>query len=404
MGIRPRILFVSEAVSLAHVARQSVLASTLDAERFDIHFASSGQFDFCQRERTWTRHTLESISPALFLGRLASGKPVYSTDEWRAYVRNDLALLEAVKPDVVIGDFRLSLGISARKLGIRYLAVCNAHWSPYRQPRPMPAPDLPISAFASHRIIDPLFNAIWPLASKFHIRAANTVRKEYGLPAYATLGDLYCDADFTLYADSPTLIPTPGAPASHRYIGPIVWSPALDVPDWWKDLPQEPRPVYITFGSTGKVDLLPTIVAACQAENACAVVATAARGNFPATPPSVYAAPFLPGDLAARASRLVIGNGGSATIHQALSEGRPVLGICSNLDQVLTMETVADAGAGEFMRASEASPQRLQQTLQQILNTPAYAARAQALQADFQIHHPRTLFPAALTAALAAPT
>jgi len=404
MAVRPRILFVSEAVSIAHVARLSVLAGTLDAEHFDIHFASSGQFNFCQQERSWIRHSLESISPALFLERLASGKPVYSADEWRSYVRNELKLLETVKPDVVIGDFRLSLGISARKLGIRYLAVCNAHWSPYRPAHPMPAPDLPISAFASHRIIDPLFNAIWPLASRVHIRAANMVRKEYGLPVYASLGELYCDGDLTLYADSPTLTPTPGAPPSHRHIGPIVWSPALDLPDWWKDLPQKPRPVYITFGSTGKVDLLPTIVSTCQAENACAVVATAARGNFPAAPPSVYAAPFLPGDLAARASRLVIGNGGSATIHQALSEGRPVLGICSNLDQVLTMQTVAAAGAGEFMRASEASPERPQQALHKLLNTPSYATQAQVLQRDFQAYHPRKLFPAALLAALETPT
>ena len=52
----------------------------------------------------------------------------------RAYVDDDLALLEAVRPDVVIGDFRLSLSVSARVAGIPYVNVTNAYWSPYARP------------------------------------------------------------------------------------------------------------------------------------------------------------------------------------------------------------------------------------------------------------------------------
>ena len=58
-----------------------------------------------------------------FLDNLAKGRPVYDVNTLRSYVRADLALLEAVKPDLVVGDFRISLGVSARVAGIPYWTV-----------------------------------------------------------------------------------------------------------------------------------------------------------------------------------------------------------------------------------------------------------------------------------------
>jgi len=81
------------------------------------------------------------------------------------------------------------------------------------------------------------------------------------------------------------------------------------------------------------------------------MVATAGRANLARVPERVFVADFLPGNEAARRSAFVISNGGSATTHQALSEGVPVLGIASNLDQYLGMNDVEHAGAGILLRA-----------------------------------------------------
>ena len=48
-----------------------------------------------------------------FLAALAAGRPVYHAETLRSYVRDDLSLLESVDPDIVVGDFRLSLAVSA---------------------------------------------------------------------------------------------------------------------------------------------------------------------------------------------------------------------------------------------------------------------------------------------------
>ena len=44
-------------------------------------------------------------------------------------------------------------------------------------------------------------------------------------------------------------------------------------------------------------------------------------------------------------------NGGSPTVTQALLAGKPVLGLCSNMDQFLNMRSVEASGAGIMLRA-----------------------------------------------------
>lgn len=387
--MRRKILFVAEGVSLAHVARLTVLASAIDLDVYDVAFASNGKFPVCTPHPEWEFHQIDSVEPSIFLERLARGKPVYTEAELTAYVNADVKLLQKIKPDCVIGDFRLSLPIAARLLRIPLLSLCNAHWSPYATAAKIFAPDIPIARLLSFRLFDRIFRLVWPLASNAHCAAINKIRKKHGMPAYSSLQEYYCDGDMSLYADIPSLVPTSGAPATHQYIGPIVWSPAMAKPAWWDESmsTSEPR-VYITFGSTGSVDLLPAIVDACLAEGFACVVATAGRRAFDSTHPKVWTASYLPGSDAAQIASLVICNGGSATAFQSLAAGTPVLGICSNLDQVLTMTRIQDAGAGTFLRAGEVTPERLRSALREILAKQSYRRRAAALQREMAEYAP----------------
>ena len=44
---------------------------------------------------------------------------------------DDLELIRRIEPDVVVGDFRLSLAVSAPMAGVPYIALANAYWSPF---------------------------------------------------------------------------------------------------------------------------------------------------------------------------------------------------------------------------------------------------------------------------------
>jgi UDP:flavonoid glycosyltransferase YjiC (YdhE family) len=396
---RKKVLFAAEAVSLAHVARPTILAESLDPAAYDIIFASNGQFPICAGRPEWTRQRLESISPETFLHRLAAGSPVYTEAELMAYVEADRALLERQRPDAVVSDFRLSMAIAARQLGLPLFAICNAYWSPHATNQQVRAPDLAPARLLGFGLMDRVFATVWPIASRYHCRAINRVRARQGLGPVRSLRDYYCDGDVVLYADTPSLVPTRSLPASHHYIGPIVWSPNMALPAWWEEAIAQPRPkAYVTLGSTGNVELLPTIVAACREAGLVCLVATAGRRGFDSVPPDVYAAPFLPGSTAAAAADLVICNGGNPTASQALQAGKPVLGVCSNLDQVLNMMAVQRAGAGVYLRAGELTSARARQALAQLLQ-PQSACRqtAQVLQREFEAFDPREHFPHLLT-------
>jgi UDP:flavonoid glycosyltransferase YjiC (YdhE family) len=157
----------------------------------------------------------------------------------------------------------------------------------------------------------------------------------------------------------------------------------MDLPPWWAALPQDQPLVYVTMGSSGQATLLPEIVEALAQLPLVAAVATAGRVAADALPAGVRAAAYLPGQEAARRSQLVICNGGSATVYQALAEGVPVLGIGSNMDQHLTMQAVRQAGAGILLRAGKADRRAVRRAVQELLAFPGYRQAAGRVAAEF---------------------
>ncbi len=115
-----------------------------------------------------------------------------------------------------------------------------------------------------------------------------------------------------------------------------------------------------------------------------AIVATAGRASLGTLPPGVFAADYLPGDLAARRAAVVISNGGSTTGYQALAEGRPVLGVPYNLDQYLASQAIVRSGAGLSVRAGLADAKTVAAALSRLLAEPTFTQQARALSADLR--------------------
>jgi UDP:flavonoid glycosyltransferase YjiC (YdhE family) len=197
-----------------------------------------------------------------------------------------------------------------------------------------------------------------------------------------------------MYSDVAELVPTVNLPDSHHYIGPVTWSPSIDLPPWWSEALGQTRPrAYVTMGSTGTVNLLPAIIDACLAEGLTCLIATAGRGDFISNSPYVFAVEFLPGNLAAANADLVICNGGSPTSYQALQAGVPVFGVCSNLDQVMCMNSIQEAGAGQFIRAGEFTLARARQAMRALLCEPQYRQKSKDVEKKFKLLNPQSIFP-----------
>ena len=312
-----------------------------------------------------------------FLKALANGSPVYDVETLRSYVKDDLQIIRSVKPDLIIGDFRLSLSVSARVAQVPYAAITNAYWSPFYRPRRFPLPVLPMTRYLPIGIAEMLFRIAGPLVFPRHCSPLNQVRKEYGIESVGSdLRRVYTDADHIFYADEPSLFPVPEKPMHHHFLGPLLWSPSLPVPAQWDRFDPGKPTIYLTLGSSGSTMVAEQAYRAIDALGVNLIAATAGA-SFPASKNMrSVVTDYVPGDAAAARSRLVICNGGSPTSQQALDAGVPVLGIAGNMDQFMNMAGLVQAGVGCLMRADRINRKALQASIESMLDDEQMLLRA----------------------------
>ncbi|MDT7837690.1 glycosyltransferase [Aquabacterium sp. OR-4] len=379
---RLKLLMFAEGVTLAHVARPVALARLLDPARYEIVLACTPRYARFATDARWRRVDLNSVAPADFNDRLARGAPVYSHETLARYAAEDAALIAAERPDVVVGDFRLSLSVSARVARVPYLAIANAYWTPLAPPR-YPMPVLPLSRALPLPLARTLFAIGRPIAFHQHCGPMNRLRRAHGLPGFGNdLRRAYSDCDHLLLPDVPALFPQVQLGEHASWIGPLAWAPPVSLPDWWSETASPGLPwVYVTLGSSGPTEALP-VVLGTLADMPVRVMASTAGGSLPVrVPPNAWIAPYLPGDQAAARSNWMVCNGGSMGTQQALVAGAPVLGLATNMDQFLNMEPLVAAGAGAVLRTDCLNPQMLRAAVETVQSELAKTAalRIQAI-------------------------
>ncbi len=372
---RPRVLFVCEAATLAHVARSLVLASSLDPARYAVTFAVSHWFDHIIPIKSVTRRALDSRSPADFAALLARGGVLFDESVLRRYVQQELSLFRDVRPHVVVGDLRPSLAISAAAMEVPLVTLTNAYWSPYAAGRQFPVPALrsaPASTLRGGfgRLLLPLrqwgFDQAIPRILEAQLAGQNAMRRAFGLSPFKDYLTGFVFGDATAYLDRSELFPLRGAPESHQFVGPVSWEPQVDLPAWWSEIVRSPNIAYVCLGSSGRGAFVPFIARALRERGYTVVVSTAGENIPLATGAGIFVAPFLPATHVLRHSQLAVCNGGAPSVYQALQHGVPVLGIPFNMDQLLMMHFVQAAGVGRSIRPDLLSAASLAEALRNL--------------------------------------
>lgn len=375
-----RALFFCEPCTLSHVVRPLALARLLPPDQFECHFACA--YDVarhCAPGESWPFHAVHGcVTGAEFAAALARGALPYDRAVIERYVEEDLRVLEEVQPDVVVGDFRLSLGVSAPLRRVPYVALINAVWSPYVRRR-FPVPELPVTRVLGVKLTELLFPAFRPIAFRGLAAPFERARRARGLPGFGGLLEAYSWGDFTAYPDLPELFDVGALPPAHRFVGALRFGPHAPLPDWWERVPTDRPWIYVAMGSSGRAGALPAICEALAALDVEILAATSERGVAAPSRPNVWASEWLPLDpILARAS-VAIGNGGAGGIYCALHHGVPMLSVPANMDQHMMAEAIARAGAGLVVRSDRASPRRIRDATVELLEGSAHRDRARAL-------------------------
>ncbi|CAM3916060.1 glycosyltransferase [Vibrio aerogenes] len=358
-----KLLFIGEAVTLAHVARPWTLACFMAERGYDVHFASEDRFNFLfDNDTPVTRHHLPCRSHESFLEAVENCRPLFESETLIRYVEQETELLKRVKPDVVIGDFRHSLSVSCRVLSVPYVGLNNAYWSPYVVNSVLPVPEHKTIPFSKVGFLNRLMPAITPIVFKLMLSNLNKMRRHYSFSPYKTFREALTDSDLTLYYEPQGFIDMTPLPEHHRFIGSVSWAPKLPLPDFFSQLNPDKPLVYVSLGSSGVHEIEEKIVHDLKA---CGVnIVVNSRSSYP----DVYHASLIPGDLAAEKADLVICNGGSPMAYLALSQGTPVLGIPANNDQLLVMKYVEAKQLGQVVRWREVKEGLLKSVVPDMLN------------------------------------
>jgi len=374
-----RILFVAEAVTLAHVGRMFSLANMVDRSKYTPLLAWHPRYNRLLGDLKDEFYPIHSITTEEFVEKLRTAKPVYDLRTMEIYVAWELEVFREARPDAVVGDFRLSLATSSQIAGIPYVNVVNAHWSPFAKPR-FTVPDCPPSRIFGPAVAQIVFDVARPFFFLSYANDFNRLAQKFGRLGFGyDLRKIYCEGDRTLYPDLPEITPTFDLPPSHRYLGPIPWSPDLPEPDFLSGMPRDKPVVYLNLGTSGDESLLPRIIDVLSKMPVRVIAGTGGKIDYSSPSEDIHLVDFIAGDAACERADLMVFNGGVGGTHQALLAGTPVVGIPSNLDQFLNMHFVEKAGLGMTVRADRAGKRKLAHAFASVLDDPTYGERAREL-------------------------
>ena len=384
---RKKILFFSHAVTMAHFTRPLKWIECLDLNEYDVTFATSSTFKNLIPKSRVKFVEIKCIDPILFSKIVDKANPIYDRQTFAEHILEDLQVIEDIKPDLVIGDFRHSLSVSCRVSKIKYINMTNAYWSPeIKFSHPMP--EAPIIRWLGEKLFKSTLTLMTPLILRINFFKMTFLLRRSLAPLKLKFRDyrrLIIDGDLTVFCDTPDMIPLKKKLANEIFVGPLTWSMPTPLPAWWDSLnPNKPQ-IFVTMGSSGDISLMPMILTALSKLDVEVVVALSGKKIDLSSFPNVHLADFLPIESVLKNCSLVICNGGSPMSHLALSFGVPTIGIVSNNDQVLNMAHVEDRGAGLMLRYWNVTEEMLLKSVHRILSSDSFRTKSQAIQKEFSL-------------------
>lgn len=316
---------------LSHTTRLLEIGKALRMHEADVVFAGGGQFLGLARQAGFATKDLYTETKALTI-TLAQGR--VNENNWHHVVRSSIAddnlLLHSYRPDVIVGDMRWSLAVSARYNNIPYVSVMNAHLTPYFS--------APLDQVDAHAKRD--------LAGVALAMPYSQVAKELGVRGnFHNLFSFIC-GDRTLLCDLPQFMPTTNLPQTMQYIGPILCDVEAPKPPWLETLNKGQRTVYVTLGSSADIEFFEQAVLELVDAGFQVLVTTGGVQMDLPSYQNLFVTDFASGLLLMSHSNAVVHHGGNGTIYQAIATVTPMVGIPTHAEQEVNMQRVRDTGIG----------------------------------------------------------
>lgn len=383
----------------AHMARTATLASTLSStfdlgKEIEIGFASRNYPQYFDKliPKAQKMFLKTYLSPDVFAKDILNWKFPIRNSYLLAAIKEDEEIITQFQPDLVIGDFRLSLLFSASKKNVKFLNITNIPWSPFAIYE-VPVASHPMMKFFGVRIFDWIFHLFQPLIEKAILSGFNRLARENGRPPINTLKELYACGDEVLYLDFDGMVPTKKMPRNHHCIGPVLFSMSgsSDLDPLVLDTTK--KSVLVSMGSSGNVKIVEPMVKSLLAAGLNVVVITANRFQLNLRAPALQIYDFLPYGKILHHFSLLISHGGSSSVYPALYAKIPTLMIPSNFDQFMASKIFEIAGVGIFMRPEGFDSKKFLANVESLIGDKKYQSAINSIMKSNEKCESRIQFP-----------
>ncbi|MBW1794400.1 MAG: UDP glycosyltransferase [Deltaproteobacteria bacterium] len=384
-----KILALPYSHTLSHLSRPLLLAKELRKRGYEVVFGAESPKVVFIRDEGFDVLPIYEPEPDILFGNIRAGKIRFVSDaELDRMIEADISLYKMVQPGLVLTDGRFTAPISTHMAGLRHVAVVNVSSTEYRA-----LPYVPFFEWIPTRFVGRetrLWGSLSALNLKIEMKVFDGVMKtftelsrKYALSKPVTATNCLAGKDLTLLADVPEYFPARNLPVDYHYIGPLTWESKAPPPPWWPPKTGSNPLIYLTMGTTGIRDFFELTCELVQRSNVTAIITTGAQvDQIDAIDGKIYVEPFMNGDLVMEECDLVVCHGGNGTIYQALSHGKPIVGIPTIPDQKFNMRRVEALGVGHTLswKSFFANPAVLLDAIQSLLANPAFAANACRMQ------------------------
>ncbi|HEY63319.1 MAG TPA: glycosyltransferase [Caldilineae bacterium] len=258
---------------------------------------------------------------------------------------------------------------------------------------PPPGPGLPPPRNARDRLRAAAYGIAQHLATADIRRAANEIRRRYGLPPLrVTVTEHAGTMPLYLVTSVPELdYNRDDLPPNVHYVGPCLWSrPASEPPTWMDELPSDQPWVHVTEGTLHNQRPL-LLWAAAQGLADLPVQVIMATGTH-RRPEDLGLGPLAP-NIHVKAwvsyphllprTAVVVTAGGAGTVLATLQAGVPMVVVPTEWDKPENAQRVVESGAGLRLNPKRCTPTRLRSAVERILRDPSFRENAQRLARRF---------------------
>lgn len=372
-----KILFFVESISYGHIARSLIISQWLRELNPNIVIACPPSSRTIFDQAAFEIEEINITSPAQIYQRLCQGDSMYVKENLLTYFREDDLLIQKIKPQLIISDFRFTALQLAKKYSIPGVAISEVTCHPSFQPLGTVPDSLAKPDFAPLWLLD-FISQKTPMGKMINKQKIAEISipyqeasREYGMEILPSFFHYASQGDLCLICDHPDLIPLNSLRSGDIFTGAVLWKREDSLPPELVNLNPEQKIVYISLGTQDSLstDFLENYIQLLLQENLQVIVSLGKRNlTVLSQNDNLWVFDFINDSKLLPLVNLMVYPGGAMSTYQGIACGIPLLVLPAHANQHFYAEAIVNQQLGYLLRPSRLNFKKLTETTLDLLN------------------------------------